>query len=428
MTGPIRKPERRRAIPMAGFLATAIAFGPARMGFGLFLPEFRDSFQITTNMAGTISSAAFAASFAALPIGAQILNARGPQAPVLLGGCAATIGLALAALAQDLWVLSAGIVVAATSAGLCWTPYNNAAERFIRRDRRARSLSIISTGTAVGTMIAGGLALLLAINGLDWRWAWSGFALAALVMTLTNMAALGPVAGKAGPDAGMGSALSRLRDPDAAPLIVAALSFGLTGAVFLSFAVDHATSAGALAIGPLDSAAPLLFVSFGLMGLAGLFAGEIEARIGLVALLRLTFAVSAVSLMLLALLPGAGWAVLLSAGLQGAVVMMTSAILSFWSVRLFPQLPSVSFTAVLTVVAAGNVLGPILAGWAGTQAGLDIVFLGASVIALSTPLLMNRDRIETVSGHHPRHGAHDPMISPDHQRATNDLTDAADMV
>ena len=31
----------------SGFLATAVAFGPARMGFGLFLPNFREEFALT---------------------------------------------------------------------------------------------------------------------------------------------------------------------------------------------------------------------------------------------------------------------------------------------------------------------------------------------------------------------------------------------
>jgi hypothetical protein len=49
----------------AGFVATAVAFGPARMGFGLFLPGFREEFALSTSAAGMIASGGFLAFLAA---------------------------------------------------------------------------------------------------------------------------------------------------------------------------------------------------------------------------------------------------------------------------------------------------------------------------------------------------------------------------
>jgi len=46
--------------------------------------------------------------------------------------------------------------------------------------------------------------------------------------------------------------------------------------------------------------------------------------------------------------------VVLSAGPQGAYVMMMSGILAFWPERLFPQMPARSFTAALIAVAGGE--------------------------------------------------------------------------
>jgi hypothetical protein len=40
----------------AGFVAAAITVGPARMGFGLFLPTFREVFNLSTAEAGFIAS------------------------------------------------------------------------------------------------------------------------------------------------------------------------------------------------------------------------------------------------------------------------------------------------------------------------------------------------------------------------------------
>jgi len=84
--------------------------------------------------------------------------------------------------------------------------------------------------------------------------------------------------------------------------------------------------------------------------------------------------------------------VVLSAGLQGVHVMMTSAVLAFWSERLFPALPSLSFTAVLLVMAAGSVLGPGLAGLASGAAGPMAMFLGAAVLPAAAVLFLR--------GHH----------------------------
>ena len=404
------------ALPAAGFLATAVAYGPARMAYGLFLPDFRDAFDLSTGAAGFVASAAFGSFLAALPLGAGLLNLFGPRAPVMVGGAAATLGLGLAAAAPNMATLASGVVLAAASAGFCWTPYNNAAERIAPRDKRARTLSIISTGTTVGVAAAGGLALAVALSGFGWRVAWWIFAGGALLMTLANIPALAPVAGDPGARPGAGAGVRSLKRAETRPLAIAAISFGITSALYLSFAVDRATSAGALAFGPLDSAAPLLFVAFGIAGLVGLATGEIENRIGLPALVWALFAASALSFALLALRPGEGWAVLLSAALQGAVIMMISAVFSFWSARLFPQIPSVSFTAVLVLVAIGSVIGPALGGWAADAGdgsfGLAGVFYAAAALSALTPLGLSARLIEQASSRPWRPGRRSRTISP----------------
>ncbi|WPZ34556.1 MFS transporter [Thalassobaculum sp. OXR-137] len=367
MTSLVRDIIVRVAFPAAGFLATAITFGPGRMGFGLFLPAFRESFQLDTATAGVIATMAFSGFLLALPIAGLLLSRFGPRLPVLVGGLAAATGFVLVSIAGSVATLAAGVMLATSSAGFAWTPYNNAAERLVDQSHRTRTLSIISTGTTVGVAVAGALALVVAITGLGWRFAWGAFAVGALIMTAVNLAALRPVAGHSGPIPAAASGWRSMMRAETVPLATAAISYGATSAVYLSFAVDLATSSGALAFGSLDSAAPMIFIGFGIAGLVGVATGEIENRIGLVSLVRVVFVAAAASHAALALAPGQGSAIMLSAVLQGIVVMMTSAILSFWSVRLFPQIPSVSFTAVLIGVALGSILGPVAAGWGGRR-------------------------------------------------------------
>lgn len=117
-------------------------------------------------------------------------------------------------------------------------------------------------------------------------------------------------------------------------------------------------------------------------------------------MLRALIGGGAASLGLIALWPALAWAVGLSAVLQGAFVMMMSAVLSVWSDRLFPALPSASFTAALVAMAAGSVVGPVLAGIAIEGAGPQYGFGGAALLVLAVVIGLRptaiRERAEQV--------------------------------
>ena len=110
--------RRYLGLSAAGFAATAISYGPARMGFGLFVPEFRSAFSMSSSAVGIVSSLGFLGFFIGLLIAQAMLVRRGPGLPVLAGLAAAGIGMAAVALAPNLGVLSLGVFLAASSAGL----------------------------------------------------------------------------------------------------------------------------------------------------------------------------------------------------------------------------------------------------------------------------------------------------------------------
>ena len=384
-------------LSLAGFVATAVTYGPARMGFGLFLPEFRDSFALSTGTAGFIASAGFLGLLTALAVAGILTSAVGPRLSIMTGGVVASVGLTLVAVSTDVLLLTIGVVLSLSSAGFCWTPYNNAAEKIVNAAWRSRALSVISTGTTVGVAVAGILSLLVALYGFTWRVAWVAFALTALAMTILNYVALRPVAGAATPRAmrhEIRTSIPTLSDfarIEAIPLFACAISFGCTSAVYLSFAVDRVASAGGLPGLPIDATPSALFIAYGVVGLVGLYTGEMEERLGLAWLLRFVFLFSLVSFLILAATPTIWPAAIVSAGLQGACVMMTSAVLSFWSERLFPHLPSVSFTVVLMAYALGSVLGPAAAGMVGEAFGMGAALLATGAISLLTlPILRRR--------------------------------------
>ena len=132
----------------------------------------------------------------------------------------------------------------------------------------------------------------------------------------------------------------------------------------------------------------LVYIVLGIFGLAGLATQSLKQAIGLPLLLRLVLGTGAASLAFVALLPQSWAGIVAAAGLQGLHIMMTSAILAFWSDRLFPTVPSLSFTAALLATAAGSILGPALAGMASGAVGPVVMFLGAALLPAATALLI----------------------------------------
>jgi predicted MFS family arabinose efflux permease len=367
-------------LALAGFIATAISFGPARMGFGLFLPTFRAAFDLDTKQAGFIASLGFLAFLVALPVTAWLGGRVGQRVPVVLGTLAASFGFALVAAAQGSTGLAAGIMLAGASAGLCWAPFNDAAERVVSPAVRPSTLSAIATGTTVGVAATGALYLGVTYGVFDWRQVWGIFAIISLAGAIFTACSVpgGRVASCAQP-----RRVSGFMRREVTPLYGAALCFGISNAVYLAFAADHVVSSGGLDGVQDQGAAAMIFLSYGICGLAGLATGRLEARIGLVALLGAIFAAFASSLLLVALMPGGWGAVLISAGLHGAAVMTISAVLSFWSLRLFPGQGSLGFTAALIGVALGSVAGPALIGLLADAFSLQ----AALFITAAAPLL-----------------------------------------
>ncbi|WP_111557288.1 MFS transporter [Paracoccus sediminilitoris] len=158
--------------------------------------------------------------------------------------------------------------------------------------------------------------------------------------------------------------------------------------VFISFATDRVVRAGGLEGRPLQASPAVMFIIYGIAGLATLGTAAIKDRIGLPRLVRGLLVVSALSL--IAVLPTSWPGVAAAAALQGIFVMMMCAVLAFWSERLFPELPSFSFTETLMAVALGSVVGPALAGVLSDGLSLAAMFLSAAALSGATAIAMRR--------------------------------------
>lgn len=380
-----------RSLSAAGFAATAISYGPARMGFGLFVPEFKQQFSLSSSSVGVVSSLGFAGFFLGLLIAQLLLHRRGPKVPVLFGLTFATIGMSIIAASPNVIVLAVGVFLATSSAGFAWTPFNDAVHRKISDVDRPTALSEISTGTSVGITLAGVAAFAMVVLGFQWRICWALFVAASAVALVGNWVALRKVdkSPEPVPDGGWRNLLC----PAAIPLFGIAFVFGITSSVYVSFAADHLSQYGLPGL-PDGTTPSMVFILYGIFGLAGLVTSQARNLVGLLWLLRLLLLTGTLSLAFTTLLSGSWPGLMLSAGLQGINVMMLSAILAFWSERLFPALPSLSFTTVLLATAAGSVVGPALAGFVADSFSAAAMFVGVSALPLATVAILRAGMVQ----------------------------------
>jgi predicted MFS family arabinose efflux permease len=356
------------------------------MGFGLFVPEFRSTFEMSSTAVGFVSSLGFFGFFLGLIIAQTLLMRRGPEAPVLAGLTAATVGMAIVTVSPNLFVLALGVFFTASSAGFAWTPFNDAVHRKVWEINRPTALSRISTGTSIGVAGAGAAALIMALTGISWRYCWALFAFAGAVALIINWVALSDIEkdSEGLPERGK----RHLLQGEAIPVFAIAFVYGATSAIYISFAGDHMQDRGGVEGLPIEATPALVFLVYGLFGLCGLLTGRIKMIVGLPRLLRALMLAGALSVMIPALAAGSWTTLVSSAGLQGIHVMMTSAVLAFWSERLFPKLPSLGFTAVLVAMAAGSVVGPSIAGLVADAVGSEAMLLATAALPLATAILL----------------------------------------
>ena len=369
---------------LAGFSATAVTFGPARNGYGLFLPEIRDEFGLSTQVLGFMASGLYVGYLAAL-LAVGLLAARtGPRLPVMAGLLSTGVGTALVAISPNPAVLAAGVVLAGTGAGWSWAPYNDAAGQAVPAPSRDRVLSVISTGTTFGIAVTGLAALCAAAYGLPWRAAWFAFAAGSLAVAALNAALLprGP-ANTAEKKTPGWPGLGWFWCAASAPLFGVALSFGVVNAVYWSFAVDLVSGAA----GSAPATGPLLYVALGVFGFSGLATGDAVARFGLRRTLAATLVSLGVAAGLLGVAPGSFPAVAASAVLFGSGVMFMSALLSVWSSDVFRERPSTGFSAALLLFGVGSIAGSAVVGAMADRYGLGGIFLLVAALAISTALI-----------------------------------------
>ena len=231
-------PETNKFLVPAGLMIVAVTYGFARYGYGLFLPEIQQDLALSVEIMGMIAGASSAGAIVATIAGANLSEKFGSRLPVLLGGSTAFLGMLVMAISHTPIVLAVGAILAGTSPGLAYAPLADAIAALIAPPKQNRAFAIINSGTSLGVIISGPAALLA---GANWRFAWLGFAFAALLATAWNASIL-PGGAKQNKKQTAGWNM-KLRLPS---LHSASLLFGLSTGVYWTFAVDLLVDQGGL--------------------------------------------------------------------------------------------------------------------------------------------------------------------------------------
>lgn len=366
----------------AGLLIVASTYGLARYTYGLFVPTIQAEFHLSTAAIGLLGSASYAGYLAATLLGSTLSGTMGPRGPIIAGGLAAASGMALIGLAPSVPWLAAGIVLAGTSPGLAYPPLSDAVVQLRSPERQGRTYALINSGTSYGIMISAPVALWA---GQRWQIAWLAFACIAVIATVWNSRIMPKTPPRGAQQTVQPLSWRWLLQPRAVPLFGGALLFGLTSAVYWTFAVDHIAGHGDLPGG----SAQLFWILVGLAGVAGGSAGDGVARFGLRNTFRVALAANAAACALLGFATGQWPALLLSALLFGSTFILITGLFGIWSVHVFQERPSAGFGATFFLISAGQLVSPAIAGVAADHIGLgwifDITALGTLAVMVCLP-------------------------------------------
>lgn len=291
-------------LALSGLSAIAVAYGFARYGYGLFVPAFREEFGLSTEAVGYISSGAYAAYLFAMVLTGFLVGRTGPRLPVVIGAMAAGAGMLLISFSWGVLPLAVGAALAGMSPGFCWAPFSDAVAMLVEKEHRNRVLSVVSTGTTFGLIVAGPVVILVSRIGGDsgWRYALALFAVAAFGSALWNLRLLPNK-----PYRGPGTRIERKSSvrwfvrQKSVPLLGQAFCYGLIAAFYYTYAVDLVRS-----FGFSKEWGPILWSLVGVAGVTGILSGDVALRFGLGRCLVASLLVLGASIGVLSFASGSG--------------------------------------------------------------------------------------------------------------------------
>lgn len=376
----VAAPARSIAVALAGTLLIASTYGMARFGVGLFAPRLVAERPDLAPVVGWAAAAQFASYSVAALVAARISDRR-PRAGVLAAGATAALGcLGVATTASPTWFVVL-VFVGGAGAGLASPALVRVVDAVTPPRSAATAQSLVNTGTAIGVVIAGALALAAPSTTAAW---WTMAAINACAgASVLLLASVGTGLGDAATGAGSGTSYDWR--PLATP-VVAAVVAGAGSTLVWSYGPLIVTGSGQVA----DSAVGLLWIALGVGGLAGPLTGRLVEHRGLAG--AWTWSVGAVALASLVLAAAVGldlaWPAYVAMACFGAGYMCLSGVLILWARDVWPEAAGRGTSVLFIALAVGQALGAVgfdlwldVAGGAGAALTAALVCAaGASVV------------------------------------------------
>jgi predicted MFS family arabinose efflux permease len=369
-----------------GLATIALTYGLARFAYGLFLPEMRESLELSDSVLGLIGAGSYAGYCLAV-LAALVLTSRsGPRLMALAAGSVAVVGMAVVAGAPTGWVLALGVLLAGSSSGLASPPMGEAVAASLGEEQQDRANALINSGTSIGVALSGPAALLAAEQ---WRAAWAVFALVGGVVVAWNAFAMprNPAGGDrdegAAPTDVPGPSERYLMGPGSVPLFAAAAGVGFASAAYWTFSRDLVVRFGDLS----GTGSTVFWTLIGVSGLAGGLAGDLVGRFGLAGVFRASVLSMTAAIGLLAAAPGVQLWAYSSAVLFGSSYIMLTGIILVWSVWVYRERPSAGLGAAFLLIALGQVFGALAAGAMAGAVGLVVTFWAFAAVAVAAALI-----------------------------------------
>ncbi|ANU21444.1 MFS transporter [Planococcus plakortidis] len=358
-------------IVLPGIAMIGVTYAFARYSFGLFLPEISSALNLSESQSGLIGSVAYAAYTIALVTAAIFIHKMSARHVVLYLGASAFIGMLGMAASQGFYTLAISAFVAGLGSGWISPAFSQVVAQSLESQERDRGNTWINTGTSVGVVASGPVALAFAEQ---WRWGYVLFAILAFLTLWWNARAIERTkekpkeAGEAQFKLGM---LGQVRF-----MILAAIGIGFSSSIYWTFSRSYLTEAQDFSTG----GSMVFWIIMGAAGIIGRIAGTIIQRLGLGWSYRLGVLVATASLVTLTIQHPA--AIYLSAVLFGISFIFMTGLFIVWGTRHFPDIPSVGVSLSFFSLGIGQSIGSVAAGVLIDGLSYPIAFLSFAAIGL----------------------------------------------